>query len=320
MKVLIELPTWLGDCVMATPAIENVVNFYNDVEITLVGSFVSIEAMKNHPKVVKTVVLDKKYGSLYKTAKNLGDFDAFFSFRSSIRSKFLKFCVSAKNKYQFNKNKYQNCHQVEKYNDFVNDSLKTNLPAGKLVLHNSHSKLNFAPSGNALGVKNSSLPLLGINPGASYGSAKRWYPEEFVKVASELSSKYDIIIFGGPSEKDIAADIEKGLIEEGVSNYQNLAGVTTISKLIENISNLDLFITGDSGPMHVAASCQVPTVAIFGPTKDEETSQWMNEKSIIVKKNLDCQPCMKRVCPLKHHNCMKSILAEDVLKKVNLLI
>ena len=67
MKVLIELPTWLGDCVMATPAIENIVNFYNDVEITFIASFVSIEAMKYHPNVVKTVILDKKYGSLYKT-------------------------------------------------------------------------------------------------------------------------------------------------------------------------------------------------------------------------------------------------------------
>jgi len=307
MKVLIELPTWLGDCIMATPAIENIVNLQNVAEITFIGSFVSIEAMKNHPKVVKTVVLDKKYGVLYKTAKSLGDFDAFFSFRSSIRSKFLKFFISAQNKHQFDKNKYQNCHQVEKYNNFVNDGLNINLPAGKLVLHNNHLKLN---------IKNSKLPLLGINPGASYGSAKRWYPTEFAKVASDLSDQYDIVIFGGPGEKDIAADIEKGLIEEGVSNYQNLAGSTTIPELIDHISKLDLFITGDSGPMHVAAAFQVPTVAIFGPTKDDETSQWMNDKSVIVKKNLDCQPCMKRTCPLNHHNCMKLIKAADVLDVV----
>jgi len=57
-------------------------------------------------------------------------------------------------------------------------------------------------------------------------------------------------------------------------------------------------------------------VAIFGPTKDNETSQWMNEKSIIVKKNLECQPCMKRTCPLKHHNCMKMVVASDVLRSV----
>ncbi len=306
MKILIELPTWLGDCVMATPAIENIVNSYNDVEITFIGSFVSIEAMKNHPKAVKTVVLDKKYGVLYKTAKNLGEFDAFFSFRSSVRSKFLKFSISAKNKYQFDKNKYRNCHQVKKYNDFVNDSLNTNLKPGVLKLY-KNSKFK---------TQNSKLPLLGINPGASYGSAKRWYPQEFAKVAEELSSQYDIVIFGGPGEKDIAMDIEQSLIEKGVDNYQNLAGNTTIPELINHISKLDLFITGDSGPMHVAAAFQVPTVAIFGPTKDDETSQWMNEKSIIVKKNLDCQPCMKRTCPLQHHDCMNLIKAVDVLSAV----
>ena len=307
MQVLIELPTWLGDCVMATPAIENIVNFYNDVEIVFIGSFVSIEAMKNHPKVVKTAVLDKKYGALYKTAKDLGKFDAFFSFRSSLRSKFMKFFISSENKYQFDKNKYINCHQVKKYNDFVNDSLKTDFSAGKLVLRVKHSKLS---------IKNSSLPLLGINPGASYGSAKRWYPQEFVKVASELSSEYDIVIFGGPGEKDIAFDIEQGLIKKGVDNYHNLAGNTTIPELIDRISKLDLFITGDSGPMHVAAAFQIPTVAIFGPTRDDETSQWMNEKSLIVKKNLECQPCMQRTCPLQHHNCMNLIKAVDVLNAV----
>ena len=303
MKVLIELPTWLGDCVMATPAIENIVNFDNDAQITLIGSFVSIEAMKNHPKVVKTVVLDKKYSALYKTAKSLGDFDVFFSFRSSTRSKFLKFLISAKSKHQFDKKKYINCHQVEKYNNFINDSLGINFPAEKLMLA-------------AISPRSSANKTVGINPGASYGSAKRWYPQEFAKVASELSSQYDVIIFGGPGEKDIAMDIEKSLIEKGVDNYQNLAGETTIPDLINHISKLDLFITGDSGPMHVAAAFQVPTVAIFGPTKDDETSQWMNEKSIIVKKNLDCQPCMKRTCPLGHHDCMNLIKAVDVLQSI----
>jgi len=306
MKLLIELPSWLGDTVMATPAIENLANFQNDVEITLIGSFVSIEALKNHPKVAKSVVLGKKYTSLVKLSKELGSFDAFFTFRSSFRSIILKLLISAKKKHQFHKNKYQNRHQVNKYNDFINDSLNSNFPAGKLTL-------------STINPKTSTINIVGINPGASYGSAKRWYPEEFARVAIELSSKYSIIIFGGPEEVDIANDIEKTLIEKGVANYQNLAGKTSIGQLIDQISGLDLFITGDSGPMHVAAVFQVPTVAIYGPTRDDETSQWLNEKNNIVKKNLDCQPCMKRNCPLGHHNCMKLIKAVDVLGAIKLL-
>ncbi|HIC39933.1 MAG TPA: lipopolysaccharide heptosyltransferase II, partial [Piscirickettsiaceae bacterium] len=202
------------------------------------------------------------------------------------------------------KNKYQNRHQVEKYNDFVNDSLSIDSTARKLQIYGYN-------------IAKSKKKILGINPGASYGSAKRWYPQEFAKVASELSAEYDIVIFGGPSEIDIAGDIEQALIDSSVKNYKNLAGNTTITELINKISSLDLFITGDSGPMHIAAAFQIPTVAIFGPTKDKETSQWMNKKSIIVKKNLNCQPCMKRTCPLQHHDCMNLIKAIDVLKAVN---
>ena len=319
MKILIELPTWLGDCVMTTPAIENIANYYNNPKITIIGSLASVEVLKNHPKVVRKDVLKKTYWSLYKTAKDLGEFDVFFSFRSSFRSRLFKFFILSNNKYQF-KNKYRNCHQVEKYNNFINDSLNANFLADKLnicliskknkstVVENFHTE--------ELGIKDSK-PTLGLNPGATYGSAKRWYPQQFAKVAAELSNKYNILIFGGPDEIDIANDIEQYLIEMGVTNYQNLAGKTMLDEFMDYISHLNLFITGDSGPMHVAASLQVPTVAIFGPTDDKETSQWMNKKSIVIKKDLDCQPCMKRTCPLGHHNCMKLIEATDVLNAVN---
>ena len=308
MRILIELPTWLGDAVMSTPAIENLVNYYDESEVILIGSFISIEALKNHPRISNSYVIRKKYTSLYKISKKLGQFDIFFSFRSSFRSKFLKLLISSKKKFQFDRNRYQNRHQVEKYNDFINDNLNTNFPSGRLTVYPS-IKLS----------KKNSKPIVGINPGASYGNSKRWYPQKFAQVATELSHKFDILIFGSVDEKNIATDIEKLLIENNVSNYQNLAGNTNISELINQIANLDLFITGDSGPMHLAASFKVPTVAIYGPTRDDETSQWKNNKAVIVKKNLDCQPCMKRICPLKHHNCMKLIKSVDVLSAIDSL-
>ena len=307
MKIFIEIPSWLGDAVMSTPAIENLANFFKGSEITLIGSSIAIEALKNHPQVVKTYILEKNYFILYKTIKTFDKYDISLSFRSSLRSKFLNFFITSNKKYQFNKNKFINGHQVEKYNNFVNDSISSAAAAGKLTLYNFDQN------------KNPSNKLLGINPGASYGNAKRWYPVNFAQVAIELSSKYDIIILGGANEYQIAADIEEYLIINGVKNYRNLANKTSINELKSLISNLDLLITGDSGPMHIAAAFQVPTVAIFGPTDDKKTCQWMNKKSIIVRKNLECQPCMKRTCPLKHHNCMKLISSTDVLSAVKRL-
>ena len=114
-------------------------------------------------------------------------------------------------------------------------------------------------------------------------------------------------------------DIQRLIVKKGVSNYQNLAGKLSISELINCISNFDLFITGDSGPMHIAANYKIPTISIFGPTRSDETGQWMNDKGIIIKKNLSCQPCMKRVCPLIHHDCMRLIKAKDVLSEIQLL-
>jgi heptosyltransferase-2 len=303
MRIFIELPTWLGDSVMATPAIENLINYFDDSEVVLLGSAISVAVLKNHPNVVKSYVLEKNYLNLYRTIKSFDEFDFFFSFRGSIRSIFIKFCISSKKTYQFEKINYKKGHQVEKYNQFINDSLNITAIASKLTIHKDINKDN-------------KRKLIGLNPGASYGSSKRWYPEEFADVACALSTHYDIIIFGSPNEKDIAVDIEKYLIEKGVNNYINLVAKTSIDELINQIANLDLFITGDSGPMHLAAAFQIPTVAIFGSTNDKETSQWMNENSMIVKKNLECQPFMRRECPLKHHNCMKLVHASDVLEAV----
>ena len=313
MKILIELPSWLGDTVMATPAIENLAGYYDNPEITLLGSDISVETLKNHPKVIKTLVFDKNYTSLFRMLKKLGKFDVFFSFRSSFRSRLLKLLISSINKYQHNNKKFQNRHQVEKYNDFVNESLNTDFSAGRLNI-----VIGNLIKGETISVEKDNLTL-GFNPGATYGDSKRWYPEEFVEVGAQLSNKYNIIIFGSSNEKEIAADIEKGLIEKGVTNYQNLAGNTSIEELNYHISTLDMFVTGDTGPMHLAATFQIPTVAIFGPTKVNETSQWMNDKSIIVKRNLECQPCMKRTCPLKHHNCMNLIKAKEVLDAIKSL-
>lgn len=306
-KIFIEIPTWLGDAIMTTPAIENIIKTYPKAKITLLGSFVSTQALGNFKNIEKVIVDDTKkqgnrYLNLYKLAKKIGKVDLAISFRRSFSSKFMMFFIDAKKKYNYKRLEKQQIHQVLRYNDFINHCLKLQNKAGDL-------KLYFTPYKYP-------KPTLGINPGATYGSAKRWYPKEFAKVAISMSKTHDIVIFGGPSETDIAKDIEDELLANNITNYQNLAGKTTISELIEKIAGLDIFITNDSGPMHVAAAYKVKTAAIFGPTRFKETNQWNNPNENIITKNLECAPCMKRTCPLKHHNCMKQITADDVLKQI----
>ncbi|WP_152021100.1 glycosyltransferase family 9 protein [Aliarcobacter butzleri] len=306
-EIFIEIPSWLGDAIMATPAIENLIKTYPDAQITLLGSFVSTQAFQGYPNIKRVIVDDtKKSGNRYKNlislAKSIGRVDLAISFRRSISSKFMMLFIKAKKKFNYRRLTKKEIHLCIRYNDFVNKVLNLQNEVGDL-------KLYFKPF-------NYGKPTLGINPGATYGSAKRWYPEEFAKIAIEMSKKYDIVIFGGPAETNIAKDIETELVSKGITNYQNLAGKTTIPELIEKIAGLDLFITNDSGPMHIAAAYKVKTIAIFGPTKFTETNQWNNPNGEIVTKNLDCAPCMKRVCPLKHHNCMKNITAADVLNVI----
>lgn len=301
MKILIELPSWLGDAIMTTPAIEEIITIYPNATITFFGSFVSTEALKSHPNC-KHIKLDESKKSkcrllwLRKTAQELGAFDLAFSFRSSFASKVFLWFIKAKQKFQYKKNIYHG-HQVQKYATFFSNTLNIVFTPKGLKLYQKPYLYN--------------RPTLGINPGATYGSAKRWYPEEFAKVADHFAKDYDIVIFGGPNEVTIAHEVEQ-LIE--AKNVTNLAGKTSICELIEKIAGLNLFITNDSGPMHCAAAYQVPTVALFGPTKYDETSQWKNPNGYLISHDLECAPCMKRVCPIHTHECMKGIKAVEVIE------
>lgn len=311
-KILLHIPTWLGDAVMTTPAIENIVQHFPDVEITLFGSYVSTQALLKHPNIKSVIVDDSKkskwrFMRLYQLAKKAGEFDMVFNFRRTFSANFFQFFIKSKKKFSYKRYTKRQIHQVIRYNDFINHVLNINSSPSHLLLY--YPKISY------------SKPTLGINPGATYGSAKRWYPERFAEVAKKLSSFYDIVIFGGPNEIDIAKDIEEILKKYGISNYKNIAGKTTIPELISHIAGLNIFITGDSGPMHIAAAYQVPTVSLFGPTKHIETSQWMNKKTKLIRHDLECSPCMKRQCPLKinNHLCMKSITVEEVIDAVNFL-
>lgn len=158
--------------------------------------------------------------------------------------------------------------------------------------------------------------LLGINPGATYGSAKRWYPDRFAAVARSLAAEWGarVVITGGPGETEIAGAIEQGLAGDCV----NLAGKTSVRELMALIKRCNFFVTNDSGPMHLAAAFGVPLVAIFGST-DHTTTYPLADHAVVVREMVDCAPCLKRECPTDHR-CMTAVTAEKVIAASNALL
>jgi heptosyltransferase-2 len=147
----------------------------------------------------------------------------------------------------------------------------------------------------------------GINPGATYGAAKQWYPERFVEVGRRLVARgYRVVVVGGPAEAALGAKVAAG-IGEGA---QSLAGKTTLPRLAAAIGRCGVFVTNDTGPMHVAAAVGTPVVAIFGPT-DPRTTSPFGDRHTLVRHEVPCAPCLLRECPIDHP-CMRD-LAVDVV-------
>nr|MBP3724998.1 lipopolysaccharide heptosyltransferase II [Campylobacter sp.] len=313
MRIFIELPTWLGDSVMASVAIENIVTNIPAAKIVFFGSSVSTELYKHHPNAIEIIEDQSKksflrYFWLSKKIDELDEFDLAISFRSHFSSKFILNMIKAKKKIIF-KSKKTKTHQVNQYLEFVNLNLN-------LLPINTEQRIYFARQDLQIKGKKE---LLGINPGATYGSAKRWPPEYFASVAQTFSDRFDIVIFGSNKEKEMCDRIEQILNEQSVNSI-NLCGKTTINELANALSQLDLFITNDSGPMHLAASFKIPMIAIFGSTRYDQTAPYGNMRARVLHLDLPCMPCMKRKCPQKNHACMKDLTPNLVVTAIRRLL
>jgi heptosyltransferase-2 len=151
-------------------------------------------------------------------------------------------------------------------------------------------------------------PLIGIAPGAAYGPAKKWFPERFAAVADRLIDDIggQAILFGSAGDRESAAAVQEGARHPLI----DIAGMTNLKEAIALIARCSLFISNDSGLMHVAGALGVPTIAIFGSTNPVTTSP-VGERSVVIHHNVDCSPCLKPVCPTDFR-CMERIGIEEV--------
>ncbi|MEP6539395.1 MAG: lipopolysaccharide heptosyltransferase II [Bryobacteraceae bacterium] len=164
----------------------------------------------------------------------------------------------------------------------------------------SAGSLRFGQMGIAGGV-------IGISPGAAYGTAKRWLPERFADAAASLNGT--VALFGSLDERPLCENIA-GMLRQRGKAVHNFAGQTTLSEFIELAAACTVYLTNDSGGMHIASALGVPTVAVFGATDHIATGP-TGPLARIVREAVECSPCLLRECPIDHR-CMTRVPVERV--------
>lgn len=160
--------------------------------------------------------------------------------------------------------------------------------------------------------------LIGLNPGASFGSSKCWPAEHFARLAELLQAEFDcrILLLTGPGEEAIAARISE-LSQADIIN--TASAHISLAELKPLIQRCHLLITNDTGPRHYAVAFRVPHIVLMGPTNPLYTAANL-EDSRVIQKDLPCIPCHKKVCPLGHHACMREISPEEVIQQARQLL
>ncbi len=157
-------------------------------------------------------------------------------------------------------------------------------------------------------------PVVGVSPGAAYGGAKRWLPERFAEAAvriAEESKAAAVAVFGSEQEQAVC-ELVRACVEQSGVACVNFAGRTTLAQFIEMAAACEVYLTNDSGPMHIASALGVPTVAVFGATDDKATGP-AGLKSRVIREPVECSPCLLRECPIDHR-CMTRVSAERVVQ------
>ncbi|HPT24931.1 MAG TPA: lipopolysaccharide heptosyltransferase II [Bryobacteraceae bacterium] len=153
--------------------------------------------------------------------------------------------------------------------------------------------------------------VIGVSPGAAYGTAKRWWPERFAAAASRLAGETgaSVALFGSPTERELCEAVA-GQIRRNGLDVHNFAGRTSLEEYIERAAACFAYLTNDSGAMHIASALGVPTVAVFGATNHVATGP-TGPLARVIRRDVDCSPCLLRHCPLDHR-CMTAVSPDMV--------
>ena len=338
-KILVLAPNWVGDAVMATPALAALAARFSDAEITTAARPYVLPVFDGLPEAGRLcglAGLERRAPWRYFLSDALAlrkeHFDLAVIFPNSARSALFAFLAGAGERLGYRRDgrgllltrsleppregsRFRPVPMVDYYLELV--GLLGARPAGRrlrmAVTDSEREEADAALEGARVDF---SRPWAVINPGAAFGSAKCWLPENFAAVADALSQRgLEVLLVTGPKERDIGGAINTAASAPIAPLWREGVGLGALKSIVERAAVL---VTNDSGPRHFAAAFSVPVVTIMGPT-DPRWSDTGYERETVVRKEVECGPCMLRVCPLDHR-CMKLVTPEEVIRAADELL
>jgi len=310
MNLLIVAPNWLGDAVMALPAIA-------DVERASPGATITVAAK---PSIAPLFTLGA--GSLLRISPPSSP-DAVLLLPNSFRSALAAYRAGVPERWGYRTEwrgplltraidrAPKGVHQVEYYQRLVHALGFPNGPGEPKVAISSDTREAGANLLEKAGW-NRSMPVVALAPGAAYGGAKRWPPKYWAELAIALAlDDVATAMVGTMADVRTGAEIESHM--GGRARIINVIGKTDLRALAGVLVSCRSLVTNDSGAMHLAAAVGVPVTAVFGPT-DELVTGPRGEGHAILTHSVWCRPCLLRECPIDHR-CMRGVAVDVVLRE-----
>ncbi len=329
-RILVRGVNWIGDAVMTIPALRALRRYHRDSELSLLVKDWVAPVFYENPYIDRILrYMDSHRGIIGKLrlAKELRreNFMIAYLLQNAFDAAFITYLAGIPERAGYNRDlrgffltrpvpynrEDRKMHHVDYYLEllkrlgidapYTRPWIRITLPR-RLDARSSLSSLR--------------RPVLGLNPGATYGSAKRWIPKRFTMVIREFMDETggSVVIFGSTNESPISEKIISGFEDYRILN---LTGRTSLDSLIPLIGECDLLLSNDSGPMHIGYAVGTPVVALFGSTDPALTGP-LGYRDIVLKKDIHCSPCFKKSC--ESMLCMDEITVDDVMDAIRRLI
>ena len=312
-RILIRATNWVGDAVMSLPALQAIRERFPQAHIAILAKPWVADLYKRESFADEVIVYDRASSWRMGLALRPRRFECAVLLQNAFEAAWIAWLAGIRERIGYNRDgrgllltravRPPKHGEIPRHERFY--YLELLRRAGLIERLPQCDAIHLTPPGSRNGKR-----VIGISPGAAYGTAKRWLPERFAEAAAKLASARgaSIALFGSGSERSLCERIAQQLQGHDVVNY---AGQTTLAQFIELAGSCELFLSNDSGAMHIASALGVPTVAVFGATDDTTTGP-TGPKARVVREPVECSPCLLRECPIDHR-CMTRVTAGRVV-------